>query len=57
MKFYDVKTKKSVELPVFEKKIYEGRGTRYALIGKTTDGRALFSFCNKEKFDKAVIGK
>lgn len=57
MKFYDVKTKKSVELPVSEKKIYEGRGTRYALIGKTTDGRALFSFCNKEKFDKAVIGK
>jgi hypothetical protein len=55
-KFYDVKLKKSVERPVVEKKIYgEGVRKRYALRGRTEDGRPLTAFCSKEVFDKTEI--
>ena len=53
-KFYDVKKKASVTTKITEVKKY-GTGTRvrYAVRGKTKDGRNLTVFVNKETFDKA----
>lgn len=57
-KFYDVKLKKSVERPVIDKMEYGEEGKkRYALKGKTTDGRSLTVFCSKEVYDKTKIKK
>ena len=52
MKFYDVKTRQNVETEVTEKKEYQSRGqVRYAVRGKTSDGRALTRFVSKEVYD------
>jgi hypothetical protein len=57
-KFYDVKLKKSVERPVIEKKVYgDGTRKRYALKGKTEDGRNLTAFCSKEVYDATKVEK
>lgn len=54
-KFYDVKTRKMVEAEVTEKKEYKNRGqVRYALRGKTDDGRSLTKFVSKADYDKAT---
>jgi len=56
MKFYDVKTRQSVETEVTEKKEYESRGqVRYAVRGKTSDGRFLTRFISKVDYDKLTV--
>jgi hypothetical protein len=51
-KFYDVKTRQSVEVPVTAKKVYQGKGgKRYALKGKTSDGRNLTKFVSEADFN------
>jgi acyl dehydratase len=56
MKFYDVKTRQSVETEVTEKKEYESRGqVRYAVRGKTSDGRSLTRFVSKVEYDKLSV--
>ena len=53
--FYDVKTRTKVMATVTEKKIYgEGSRERYALRGKTTDGRNLTKFVSKTTYDSAI---
>ena len=53
MKFYDVKKRESVETAVVGKKTYNVRGqTRYAVQGKTSDGRNLTRFVSKADYDK-----
>ena len=55
-KFYDVKTKSSVEAEVKEKVSYGKPGNeRYAFRAKTADGRALTAFVSKATWDKADI--
>ncbi len=57
-KFYDVKLKKTVDRPVIAKQEYgEGNRKRYALKGKTEDGRSLTAFCSKEVYDKTKVQK
>jgi hypothetical protein len=52
--FYDVKTRTKVETVVVGKKEYNVKGqVRYALIGKTSDGRNLTRFVSKSDFDRA----
>jgi len=54
MKFYDVKTRRSLEADVTDKQTYKGRsGVRYAVKGKTPDGRNLTRFVSKDEYDKA----
>jgi len=54
--FYDVKKKEKVEVDVTDKKTYDVKGTtRYALKGKTVDGRNLTKFVSKADFDKATV--
>jgi len=54
--FYDVKTKQKVEADVTGKEEYNVKGTtRYALKGKTSDGRNLTKFVNKADYDKANV--
>ena len=54
-KFYDVKKKTSVTTAITECKVYgEGTRVRYAVCGKTSDGRNLLVFVNKETYDEAV---
>lgn len=56
MKFYDVKTRQSIEADVVEKKQYESRGqVRYAVRGKTPDGRPLTRFISKAEYDKLSV--
>ena len=56
--FYDVKLKKKVERPVIAKQEYgDGTAKRYALKGKTEDGRSLTTFCSKEVYDKTKVPK
>lgn len=56
--FYDVKLKKKVERPVIAKQEYgDGTAKRYALKGKTEDGRSLTAFCSKEVYDKTKVQK
>lgn len=51
--FYDVKQRKMVETDVTEKKEYKVKGgTRYAIRGKTSDGRALTKFVSKTDYDR-----
>ena len=53
-KFYDVKTKSSVTAAITEVKSYGTAGrTRYAVKGKTKDGRPLTSFVSKADWEKA----
>ncbi len=55
-KFYDVKTKSSVEAEVQEKVSYGKPGNeRYAFRAKTADGRALTAFVSKATWEKANI--
>lgn len=55
-KFYDVKNRKAVEADVTAKKTYQVRGTtRYAVRGKTSDGRPLTKFVKKADFDKFAV--
>lgn len=51
--FYDVKERQKVEADVTEKVVYgeEGR-KRYALRGKTADGRTLTKFVSKDEWDR-----
>jgi len=54
--FYDVKLRKKVEAEVVEKVTFGEPGKlRYALKGKTSDGRNLTKFVNKEAWDKAKV--
>ena len=54
--FYDVKLRKSVDVEVVGKKEYTVNGrTRYALKGKTADGRNLTKFVSKADYDKASV--
>lgn len=55
MKFYDVKTRTTVEAEVTEKKEYKNRGqVRYAVRGVTSDGRPLTKFVSKADYDKVA---
>ena len=52
MQFYDVKTRKKVDSEVTEKTTYKVNGqTRYAVKGKTSDGRNLTKFVSKDQYD------
>ena len=52
MQFYDVKTRKKVDSEVTEKTTYNVNGqTRYAVKGKTSDGRNLTKFVSKDQYD------
>jgi hypothetical protein len=54
--FYDVKLRKKVEAEVVEKVTFGDPGKlRYALKGKTPDGRNLTKFVSKENWDKAKV--
>ncbi len=54
--FYDVKKKAIVETEVTDKKEYTVNGKpRYALKGKTADGRNLTKFASKADYDKATV--
>ncbi len=54
--FYDVKTRKKVDAQVTEKVVYGEKGKeRYALRGKTSDGRSLTKFVSKADWDKAKV--
>ncbi len=56
MKFYDVKTRQMVEAEVTEKKEYTNKGrVRYAVRGKTTDGRPLTKFVSKSDYDSTKV--
>lgn len=51
-KFYDVKAKKAVTTAVTEGKIYGAKSNpRYAVCGKTKDGRSLTCFISKADFE------
>jgi len=54
--FYDVKERKKVEADVTDKVVYgeEGR-KRYALRGKTPDGRMLTKFVSKADWDQTQV--
>ena len=54
--FYDVKLRKKVDAEVVEKKVYGEKGReRYALRGKTSDGRNLTKFVSKADWDKVTV--
>ena len=54
--FYDVKLRKKVEAEVVEKVTFGEPGKlRYALKGKTVDGRNLTKFVSKESWDKVKV--
>ncbi len=54
--FYDVKLRKKVEVDVTEKVVYGDAGKqRFALKGKTEDGRNLTKFVSKADFEKADV--
>ena len=53
-KFYDVKTRQSVMADVVGKMVYQGKGgKRYALKGKTSDGRNLTKFVSEADFSSS----
>lgn len=55
-KFYDVKARENVSAEVVEKKVYGEKGReRYALRGKTADGRNLTKFVSKADWDKVKL--
>ena len=54
--FYDVKERKKVKADVTEKVVYgEGKRKRYALKGKTTDGRNLTKFVSEADYKTAKV--
>ncbi|MBI5044865.1 MAG: hypothetical protein HZC02_02995 [Candidatus Levybacteria bacterium] len=54
--FYDVKTRQSVETNITDKKEYQTNGTvRYAIKGKTSDGRNLTKFISKTDYDSLSL--
>lgn len=54
--FYDVKLRQKVEAEVTEKVVYGEKGKeRYALKGKTSDGRNLTKFVSKADFESANV--
>lgn len=54
--FYDVKLRKKVKAEVVKKQKFQVNGsTRYALKGKTADGRSLTKFASKADFDDATV--
>lgn len=54
--FYDVKNREKIEAEVVEKKTYSVNGqNRYAVKGKTVDGRNLTKFVSKEDYDSTII--
>jgi hypothetical protein len=54
--FYDVKLRKKVEAEVTEKVVYGDPGKeRYALKGKTNDGRNLTKFVGKADWDRVSL--
>ncbi len=56
MTFYDVKTRQKVEADVTEKTTYNVNGqTRYAVKGKTSDGRNLTKFVSKDAYDSVTV--
>ncbi len=56
VEFYDVKEKAKVKADVTEKVVYgKGNRQRYALKGKTKDGRNLTKFVSKADYDKAKV--
>ena len=55
-KFYDVKLRKSVEADITEKVTYGKFGNeRYAVRGKTPDGRNLTKFVKKADWEKINV--
>lgn len=55
MKFYDVKIRKTIETEVVNRKEYNVKGQpRYAVIGKTSDGRSLVRFVKKKQYDEII---
>lgn len=54
--FYDVKSKKKIEVEVTDKVTYGKKDNeRYAFKAKTCDGRNLTAFVSKATWDKASI--
>ncbi len=54
--FYDVKSRKKVKADVTEKVTYgEGVKIRYAIKGKTDDGRNLTTFVSKDKWESITV--
>lgn len=54
--FYDVKTRQLVEEEIVEKIVYGEKGKeRYAVKGKTPDGRNLTKFVSKAKYDSISV--
>jgi hypothetical protein len=56
MQFYDVKTREKIETDVTDKQEYQVNGqARYAVKGRTSDGRSLTRFISKEQFDNLSV--
>lgn len=54
--FYDVKAKAKITAKVTEKVTFgKGEKVRYALKGRTDDGRSLTRFVSKKDFNAAKI--
>jgi hypothetical protein len=54
--FFDVKLRKKITVDVTEKVKYGDPGKeRFALKGKTSDGRSLTRFVSKAEWDKAQV--
>lgn len=54
--FYDVKLRKKVDAEVTEKVVYGKEGNnRYAIKGKTDDGRNLTKFVSKADWDNINV--
>lgn len=54
--FYDVKLRKKVDAEVTEKVVYGKEGNnRYAVKGKTADGRNLTKFVSKADWDNISV--
>lgn len=55
--FYDLKNRKKVELEVVAKQSYGDNKLRYALKGKTEDGRVMTTFVSKSVYEKITVGE
>lgn len=56
MTFYDVKKRMKVEADVVDRVEYQVNGvTRYAVKGKTEDGRNLTKFVSKKDYDSVQM--
>lgn len=55
-KFYDVKKRESIETEIVDKKEFSvNGGTRYAVVGKTSDGRTLTKFVSKDTYNQVSV--